>query len=58
MAVPSAMLSAPAGLVMAAWKALARYTDGFYNPIRRRSALNLGSPAHFERRADSQTGLH
>ncbi len=30
--------------------ALARYIDGFYNPIRRHSALGFVSPAQFERR--------
>ena len=38
--------------------ALACYIDGFYNPIRRHSALDLVSPAQFERRAASQTALH
>lgn len=32
-------------------EALARYIDGFYNPVRRHSALGLISPAQFERRA-------
>jgi putative transposase len=31
--------------------AIARYIDGFYNPIRRHSALGYLSPAHFERLA-------
>lgn len=31
--------------------AIARYIDGFYNPIRRHSALDFLSPAQFERRA-------
>lgn len=38
--------------------ALARYIDGFYNPIRRHSALDFVSPAQFERRAASSTALH
>ena len=29
--------------------AIARYIDGFYNPIRRHSALGYRSPAQFER---------
>ncbi|WP_375382413.1 IS3 family transposase [uncultured Sphingomonas sp.] len=32
-------------------QAIARYIDGFYNPIRRHSALNYISPAQFERTA-------
>lgn len=32
-------------------RAIARYIDGFYNPIRRHSALDFLSPAQFERRA-------
>ena len=28
--------------------AVARYIDGFYNPIRRRSTLGYQSPVHFE----------
>jgi putative transposase len=39
-------------------EALARYIDGFYNPIRRHSALDYVSPAQFERRSASQTALH
>jgi transposase InsO family protein len=31
--------------------AIARYIDGFYNPVRRHSALNYISPAQFERTA-------
>ena len=31
--------------------AIARYIDGFYNPVRRHSALDFLSPAQFERRA-------
>jgi putative transposase len=38
--------------------ALARYIDGFYNPVRRHSALGFISPAQFERRTASQTALH
>ena len=38
--------------------ALARYIDGFYNPIRRHSALGFVSPAQFERHTASQTALH
>ncbi len=34
-------------------QAIARYIDGFYNPVRRYSALNSPSPAQFERRAAS-----
>ena len=34
-----------------AQQALARYIDGFYNPIRRHSALGFISPAQFERHA-------
>lgn len=34
-------------------QAIARYIDGFYNPVRRHSALNYLSPAQFERRAAS-----
>ena len=33
-----------------AQRALARYIDGFYNPVRRHSALGFVSPAQFERR--------
>jgi putative transposase len=32
-------------------EAIARYIDGFYNPIRRHSALDFLSPVQFERRA-------
>jgi transposase InsO family protein len=39
-------------------QALARYIDGFYNPVRRHSALDFVSPAQFERRTASQTALH
>jgi putative transposase len=39
-------------------EALARYIDGFYNPVRRHSALGFVSPAQFERRTASQTALH
>jgi putative transposase len=38
--------------------ALARYIDGFSNPIRRHSALGFISPAQFERHTASQTALH
>jgi putative transposase len=38
-------------------QALARSIDGFSNPVRRPSALDLVSPAQFERRT-SQTALH
>ncbi len=31
--------------------AIARYIDGFYNPVRRHSALDFLSPAQFERQA-------
>jgi transposase InsO family protein len=31
--------------------AIAGYIDGFYNPIRRHSALHFLSPAQFEKRA-------
>ena len=41
-----------------AQEALARYIDGFYNPIRRHSALGFISPAQFERHTASQTALH
>ena len=39
-------------------QALARSIDGFYNPLRRHSALGFISPAQFERQAASQTALH
>jgi transposase InsO family protein len=32
-------------------QAIARYIDGFYNPVRRHSALDYVSPVQFERRA-------
>ena len=32
-------------------QAIARYIDGFYNPVRRHSALDYTSPAQFERTA-------
>jgi transposase InsO family protein len=31
--------------------AIGRYIDGFYNPVRRHSALDFSSPAQFERLA-------
>ena len=39
-------------------EALARYIDGFYNPIRRHSALDFVSPAQFERATARQTAVH
>jgi putative transposase len=33
--------------------AIARYIDGFYNPVRRHSSLNFLSPAQFEKQASS-----
>jgi len=30
-------------------KAIARYIDGFYNPIRRHSALDFTNPVQFEK---------
>jgi putative transposase len=38
-------------------QSIGRYIDGFYNPVRRHSALDFVSPAQFERRT-SQTALH
>ena len=32
-------------------QAIGRYIDGFYNPVRRHSALHFTSPAQFERMA-------
>ena len=32
-------------------RAITRYIDGFYNPVRRHSALDFVSPAQFERQA-------
>jgi transposase InsO family protein len=34
-------------------QAIGRYIDGFYNPVRRHSALDFTSPAQFERMAAS-----
>ena len=31
-------------------QAIARYIDGFYNPVRRHSALDFASPAQFVKR--------
>ncbi len=31
-------------------QAIGRYLDGFYNPVRRHSALDFTSPAQFEKR--------
>jgi putative transposase len=41
----------------AASRALARYIDGFYNPVRRHSALDFISPAQFERLARADQPL-
>ena len=35
-------------------QAIARYIDGFYNPVRRHSALDYISPAQFERTASGR----
>ena len=32
-------------------RAIGRYIDGFYNPVRRHSALDFTSPIQFERMA-------
>ena len=32
-------------------RAIGRYIDGFYNPVRRHSALDFTSPAQFEKHA-------
>ena len=32
-------------------QAIGRYIDGFYNPVRRHSALDFTSPAQFEKMA-------
>ena len=37
---------------------LARYIDGFYNPIRCHAAPGFISPAQFEQPTASQTALH
>jgi transposase InsO family protein len=34
-------------------RAIGRYIDGFYNPVRRHSALDFTSPAQFEKLAAS-----
>ena len=34
-------------------RAIARYIDGFYNPVRRHSALDFASPVQFERWAEN-----
>ena len=34
--------------------AIARYIDGFYNPVRRHSALDFISPVQFEKRATTE----
>lgn len=39
-------------------QSIGRYIDGFYNPVRRHSALDFVSPAQFERQTASQTALH
>jgi putative transposase len=39
-------------------QSIGRYIDGFYNPVRRHSALDFVSPAQFERLAARQTALH
>ncbi len=39
-------------------QSIGRYIDGFYNPVRRHSALGFISPAQFERLAASQPALH
>jgi transposase InsO family protein len=33
-------------------QAIGRYIDGFYNPVRRHSALDFTSPARFENVAE------
>ncbi|MGB6697351.1 MAG: integrase core domain-containing protein, partial [Methylocella sp.] len=39
--------------------AIARYIDGFYNPVRRHSALGCKSPIMFEQEAKRETmALH
>ena len=32
-------------------QAIAHYIDGFYNPVRRHSALDFASPTQFEKQA-------
>jgi transposase InsO family protein len=40
-------------------QAIGRYIDGFYNPVRRHSALDFTSPAQFEKMAPADpTPLH
>jgi putative transposase len=33
------------------FRAIGRYIDGFYNPVRRHSALDFTSPAQFKKMA-------
>ena len=40
-------------------QAIGRYIDGFYNPVRRHSALDFISPLQFKRRAaQTENALH